>query len=291
MKKVFDSKLLSLNFSDSYLMKYSHIKIGRQCKYLFMPQSVSDLCEIYKISTKNDLPVLPLGGGSNILFGDVGDNVVISDRMMPTKLTVDDNVVTVSANNNINTLIMKLADMNLGGIEYLSGIPAHIGGLTVMNAGAYGKSFGNSIIEVEYVDTEGNLRTEKKIRFSYRNSSINGFITKIVFRAEPKQSAVIHTEIKEYIANRKIKQPLNFPNLGCIFKNPPNESAGRLIDLCGLKGAVYGGAEISIKHANFIINRKDAKFEDVVNLIEIAKKSVLEKFDINLETEIKVIGL
>jgi UDP-N-acetylmuramate dehydrogenase len=291
MKKVFDSKTLTLNFPDSYLKNLSHIKIGSKSNYLFMPQSVSDLLKVVRFADKNKLPVCMLGGGSNLLFGNTENVVLVSEKNLPQSLNVEHDVVSVSANFNINLLMMKLADHDLGGFEFLSGIPAHIGGLTIMNAGSYGKSFGDSVIKIEFVDKEGILRTEDDLKFSYRNSSVKGFITKVWLKATAKEKSKIHREMRDVIADRKKKQPLSYPNLGCIFKNPPNDSAGRLIDNCGLKGLRFGGAEISKKHANFIINRNDAKFEDVINLIESAKKAVWDKFKISLETEIRIIGL
>ncbi len=284
-------KTVNLNFSTGYLNKLSHIKIGGLTKYLFVAKNVNDVLSAYRYAYEHSKQIIPVGGGTNILFGDTGDLIILPDRYLPKKMIVKGDTVIVSANYNINALIMNLSERGLGGLEFLAGIPAHIGGLAKMNAGAFGKTVFDFIKEIKTVDIFGDLKTLKKeqINFGYRFTDIQGFIYEITLQLKRKSESEIKNRINEFINIRKSKQPLEFPNLGSIFKNPENDFAGRLIEKSGLKGKKIGGAKVSEKHANFIVNIGDAKFKDMLNLINLVKDRVKENFNINLETEIRII--
>lgn len=291
VEKRFDSKKLNSFLIKSSLYEYSNIKIGGKATYLFAPQSINDLSLIIREVNRLDLEILPVGGGSNILFGNVGNRVIILDAELPKIFKVNDDIITVSANTKISTIIDKAMAYNLGGIEFISGIPAHIGGATCMNAGAFNNCLFNYISWIEYIDFDGGLKkmVRDELDFGYRNTSINGFIVKVGLKLEKKKRQQIAADKEDIISKRFQRHPYNYPSLGSTFKNPPGKFAGKLIEECGLKGLQIGNAQISYKHANFIVNRGNAAFKDVLDLIYHAKETVKRKKNINLELEIKVI--
>lgn len=291
MKKKFDIEDLNSIRSVSYFKDFSHIKIGNKVKYLFIPRSVSDLVLIFDFASKNKLPLFPIGGGSNVLLGNAKNRILIIDHKLPKVFEIKSKEVVVSANFNVNSLINILKKNNLGGLEFLATIPAHIGGLLKMNAGAFSKNISEYLQWIEVFNKNGKAEIiqKDKIEFSYRKSSIKDYILKAAFKLEKKSEKEIDSQIKKIRRIREETQPINFPNLGCIFKNPKGESAGKLIDECGLKGKKIGEAELSQKHANFIINRGNASFEDVNNLIKLIQKKVYAKTGIKLELEITIL--
>ncbi|NQV19532.1 MAG: UDP-N-acetylmuramate dehydrogenase [Armatimonadetes bacterium] len=292
MNKKFDIEDLNSIRSDGYFKDFSHIKIGNKVQYLFLPRSVSDLALIFDFASKNKLPLFPIGGGSNVLLGNAKKRVLLMDYKLPKTFDVNSDEVVVSANFNLNSLINILKKNSLGGLEFLVTIPAHIGGLLKMNAGAFGKNISEYLKWIEVLNKKGEIEIipKDKIEFSYRKSSIKDYILKAAFKFERKLEEEIDSQIKKFKKIRKDSQPINFPNLGCVFKNPKGESAGKLIDECGLKGEKIGDAEISEKHANFIINKGNASFEDVTNLIKLIQRKVYAKTGIELELEITVLN-
>ena len=292
MNKKFDIDDLNSIRSESDFKDYSHIKIGNKVQYLFLPRSMSDLIIIFDFAFNNKLQIFPIGGGSNVLLGNAKKRVLLMDYKLPKTCDINSDEVVVSANYNINSLILKLKKNNLGGLEFLATIPAHIGGLIKMNAGAFGKNISEYLKWIEVLNKKGEIEIipKEEIEFSYRKSSIINYILKAAFKLERKSEEKIDSQIKRFREIREETQPINFPNIGCIFKNPKGESAGKLIDECGLKEEKIGDAEISEKHANFIINKANACFEDVNNLIRLIQRKVFAKTGIELELEITVLN-
>ena len=292
MEKVFDSKLLTSFLSDSSLQEYSNMKIGKRVHYLFTPKTVSDLSDIIVQTNLADLEILPIGGCSNMLFGNVGNRVIISDRYLPHIYTVNGNEVVVSSNYKIVDFMEEMKKYNLGGLEFLSGIPAHLGGITHMNAGAFDKTISLFIKWVEVINNKGDLQriTASEIDFRYRRTSVDDFIVNVCFELESKTKQQITSDMNEILNIRRERHPLEYPSLGSTFRNPEGHFAGLLIRDCGLAGKQIGGAQISDKHSNFIVNRGNAEFSDVIQLIELAKKEVKSKYGIDLKLEIKVIN-
>ncbi|MDD2649960.1 MAG: UDP-N-acetylmuramate dehydrogenase [Candidatus Cloacimonetes bacterium] len=276
------------------LAELSHIKIGGDTKNLFFPENYIELNELYQ-KYHHSHKIIPLGGCSNILFGNVDNYILISDKYLPwifsVKKTDEISQLRISPNMNINFLIKKLAEYNLGGLEFLAGIPAHIGGLITMNAGAYQKQIGDYVSSIKIINNNGiKVLKQSDCDFLYRSSSIDGFIIEITLNVENINKENVLTIMTTNINKRKLSQPLNMPNLGCFFKNPKDDSAGRLIDSCGLKGYTIGDAMVSYEHANFLINKGNASFDDMLSLINFIKERVRDKYNINLELEVKVIN-
>jgi UDP-N-acetylmuramate dehydrogenase len=291
MKKRFDSLTLTSNLSIGYLKKYSHIRICENVGYLFMPKSVDELGESIQFAAEQKMPVKYIGGASNILFGDCRNMILILENALPKLLDFSGNKAIVSANTNVNSLIMQAAKQGLGGLEFLSGIPAHIGGCLKMNAGAFGKEISSFVNRIKILTNDGLSKWLEKdeLIWSYRKSSIENIILEAEIDFEVSSQPVTVNKIHNFIKERKCKQPLQLPNLGCIFKNPQGQSAGKLIEECGLKGKKVHDAQISLQHANFFINNGNATFSDMVELIRLTQDEVRKKLLVNLELEIEVI--
>lgn len=292
MEKVFDSKILTSNLSGSSLKRYSNIGIGSEAAYLFAPHTIGELAEIIKTASENNLEIVPIGGCSNILFGNVGNRVIISDENLPGRCEIDGNLVRVSCNYKISTFIEEMRQQNLGGLEFLSGIPAHIGGTVHMNAGAFDKCLSSYVEYLEVIDQKGN---PSKIPFNgvvcqYRHISVQDFILNVGFRLDSKSAQEISSEVGRIMALRKERHPYDFPSLGSTFKNPEGLFAGILIRDCGLAGKRIGDAIISEKHSNFILNVGQATFEDYKALIDLAQEEVFDQKSIKLELEVKVLN-
>ena len=268
------------------------MKIGGNATYLLAPQNVSDLSSIVKEASAQNLQILPVGGGSNILFGNVGNRVIILDAYIPEVFQIDNDIVIVSSNMTISSFIDKAMQYGLGGMEFISGIPAHIGGAIHMNAGAFEKCIFDYLSWIEYIDMNGKivLIDCKDLEFGYRTTSINGFIVRAAFKMDKKTKKQILADKEDIISKRFERHPYDYPSLGSTFKNPKGKFAGKLIEECGLKGLQIGEAQISEKHANFIINLGNATFNDVYELIKIVRETVEKQKGIELKLEIKVIN-
>ncbi len=292
MGKEFDNNLQHSISTENSLSEFSHIKIGGKIEYLFAPKSLNELASLIEDAFKARLKIVPIGGASNVLFGNIRKRVIILDKNLPQACDVNGNEVVVSSNYEISKFIDKMKGDTLGGLEFLSGIPAHIGGAVSMNAGAFGKEISNYIQSVEVIDEEGNIQNfhRDKLKFRYRRSSIKGFITKVHFILEPKPKEEIETEVAKIMKLRKYKHPYDYPSLGSTFKNPDDMSAASLIEECGLKGKQQGDAQISEKHANFIVNKGNATFDDVIYLINLIQAEIYKKKNILLNLEIKVLN-
>lgn len=294
------------------LAEHTTFKIGGPAEFWVEPQDTAELNSLIKAAKNKNIPIFVIGAGSNILCVDSGiKGAVISlnsdyFRKIETK---KDNVLC-GAGVRLASLVERAHALALGGIEFLSGIPGTVGGALTMNAGISEsvraskcqsvkeekiirkiRSIGDMVEEVSVMDCAGNIMTlkRKELNFSYRRSNLSGYIIiDADFKLFKKDKEEIKNEINKYLAHRKRTQDISSPSAGCIFRNPNGDSAGRLIDLCGLKGKSIGDAFISLKHANFILNKGRAKAEDVLTLIDVVKKEVKNRFNINLETEIKI---
>ncbi len=229
-----------------------------------------------------------VSGGSNTLL--TGEKAILSDKLLPQTIQFQRNSVIVSAGVNIGYLIYLAAQRGLSGLEFLVGIPATVGGLVKMNAGAYGQTICPLVDKLLTIDTAGNTQEVKQFAYSYRHTQLHGYIYQVQLRLRPKAQDQIEATIKENIAKRVATQPLHQPNLGCIFANPSQGvPAGKLIDDAGCKGKQVGGAAISGKHANFIVNTGGATARDVLTLMEEVQTEVSAKFQTNLTPEIKIL--
>ena len=282
---------------DEPLSKYTTFGIGGPADCLIYPNNSDELFIILSYCYKNNVPVVFIGSGSNLLICDQGFNgIVISLRKTFKKLTVENNGVILAQSGVMLGNMVKIAiQNNISGLESLVGVPGTVGGALIMNAGAYGQEISSHFIKAKTITMKGKIKNYLKndIQFSYRHSTfpVDEILIEAMFKCKRGNQNKINNNKKTASIGRKSTQPLKFRSAGSIFKNPSNEiSAGYLIDQAGLKGSNYGGASISKKHANFIINLGNAKASDVLHLIKLAKSKVFKKFNINLELEIKLIG-
>lgn len=283
------------------MSRHTTIRIGGAADVFIKPVNLEDLICALKISREEKIPSLLLGGGSNTLVKDGGiRGFVISTpsalqghRILNERDGEFD--VLAEAGVGITAFINFARDHSLSGMEPLVGIPGTIGGAIVMNAGARGTEIKDVIREIALMDHEGQIKKipRENLEFTYRHLKIprSNIVVEGVFRLQKGDRGEITERIKNYQKLRVETQPLNYPNLGSVFKNPkPPSVAARLIEEAGLKNVRVGGARISDKHANFIINEKDATARDVMVLINLVRDKVKEATGILLETEIKIVG-
>lgn len=275
------------------LKKETTFAIGGPVRWFAQPRCADELRQLLICAKRYKIPLSVIGAGSNILAGDK------ELRRIVARLGGDFKKVSFYAARmrcgsglRLNQAILAAEKRGLAGLEFLAGIPGTIGGALVMNAGAWGRSIGDVVEQVRVMGRGGRIKVlqKKDIKFAYRSSGLEKYIIlDAVFRLKITAAAEIKKKIAQYLKQRSATQDSSGPNAGCVFKNPGGGvSAGRLIDLCGLKGRLIGGAAVSTRHANFIINRGNARADDVLKLMRLAKRKVKNKFNIDLEPEIKI---
>lgn len=296
IKKIKNKELLGRFKKDVLLKNYSSFEIGGSAKYFFLAKSKKDLIDAISSAEKNSLPFFILGGGSNLLISDAGYNGLVI-KMINKKYKIENEIAYAEAGVPLSFLAAETVKNNLFGLEWAVGIPGTIGGAVYGNAGAFGKSMEDIIKKVEVFDKKTKkikFLKDKDCKFNYRRSVFktnkNLIVLSVEMHLKSGNRKSIKEKMKEFLDYRAGHQPLNLPSVGSIFKNPEGFSAGELIEKCGLKGKKIGGAEISRKHANFIINLRNAKAKDVIKLINLIKKRVKNKFNINLEEEIQYLA-
>lgn len=281
------------------LKKFTTYKIGGPAKYFFVAKNKEDLLKALRFAKKLKISVLVLGNGSNILFSDNGfKGLVIKMQIVDCKF--QDNKAFVGAGLSLAKLAYMTLEKNLSGIEWAVGIPGTIGGAVFGHAQAFDQKISDVIESVEVLDLKTlELKTfsKKQCQFALKTSIFknppaggkNFIIISATLKLKKANKKIIEEKIKQGLSYRKENHPISFPSAGSVFVNP-DIPAGRLIAECGLKGKTIGKAQISEKHANFIINLGGAKAKDVLALIDLAKKEVKKKFNIKLEPEIRLIG-
>ena len=275
------------------LAEYTTFRIGGPARYLAIPSSVEDLASLLGWAEKEGLPWLLLGGGSNLLVGDGGfpGLVVVTQELMD--IEVDGNRVKAQGGVFLSILASWAMRAGLSGLEPLAGVPGTLGGALLMNAGAYGRSLGDMVEEVEVLlDGSVEMIPARDLEWGYRWSSLRGHtVLGATLRLVEGDGDRIRREMVKYMRLRRQKQPLDLPSAGSVFKNPPGDKAGRLIEEAGLKGFCLGDAMVSPVHANFIVNVGQARAREVRALIGLIKERVKEKFSILLEEEIVYAGV
>ncbi len=278
---------------DESLAPYTWMKIGGPAKFLIEPRSPDELVAVIRCCHDNEIPVRLLGGGSNLLIREAGvEGVVlkpVGDRF--ANIEIDGTSVKAGAAASLSQVISQTVKAGLAGLETLAGIPGTIGGALHGNAGGKSGDIGQFVQSVKVVTATGEefTRTEDELSFAYRHSSINELaILEGTFQLQADSTEEITRRMRKLWIMKKATQPLSFQSAGCIFKNPRGLSAGDLIEQAGLKGERIGNAEISDRHANFIVTHEGAVSDDVERLIEMARSKVAEQFGVDLELEIEI---
>ena len=289
---------------DTPLAKLTTYRIGGPAAAVVRPSSIEDVIRVRRFTHETNTPLLVLGLGSNVLIDDRGfDGIVLRigkglDHISGRRDEVG--VWSVGAGLPTPLLARRSANAGLAGVHRLVGVPGTGGGGVFMNAGAHGQDFSQVVREIEVVDPEAEVRSiaSRDIRWEYRRSGLDGNIvvaTKIAL--ERGDRGQLEREIRQHFRWRKAGTPFDEPCCGSVFRNPPvtdradgPRTAGQLIDACGLKGFRIGGAQVSLKHANYIVNVGDARAADVLAVIDAVRERVLKEYGVELQLEVRIIG-
>ena len=275
------------------LSKYTSWRVGGPADYYLEPADKEDVASIAAFLEQENIPLLVLGKGSNMLVSDKGvRGAVLNLEHGLSGMRSENGIVFVDAGVTMVRFVDFCIQQGFQGVEMLPGIPGTVGGGVMMNAGAYGGEISDYLVDVEVLRNGEIIRVAKAdAGFSYRRS---GFAEDIILGASFKLPQGDRTETanrrKELLMKRNRAQPVNFPNSGSMFKNPSGKFAAKLIDEAGMKGMKRGDAQVSERHANFVVNLGNATANDILELIEVIRRTVQEKFGVSLELEVKLVG-
>ena len=278
------------------LREYCTFKIGGKADLLVSPAGERELAQALRILARHGTPFVVLGKGSNILFSDEGFQGVVvhlGSRFAGISL-LDERTILCESGASLANLCRFALDHSLSGLEFAYGIPGTVGGAIYMNAGAYGGEIRDVLARSHHLERDGTPGSHAgdALEMGYRHSVYSGsdmVITKGAFSLTPGNREDIHAKMQDFMNRRKEKQPLEYPSAGSTFKRPEGNYASALIDRCGLKGTRVGGAEVSTKHAGFIVNTGGATCRDVLELIKVVQSTVNDQTGYQLECEVKVI--
>ena len=283
---------------DEPMSKHTSFKTGGNAEVFATVETEKQIQELLKYSKINNIKLYIIGNGSNLLVSDEGIQGIVA-KISFQELNIseqdEDIIVRVGAGYKVMALAQILKQKGITGFEELSGFPGTIGGANYMNAGAYGKEMKDVIIETKVLNKETNtIETLKKEEqeLKYRSSLFKNkkyIILETTMKLQKGNTKEIEKKMNEYLTQRKEKQPLEYPSAGSTFKRGNGFITAKLIDECGLKGYQIGGAQISEKHAGFIINKDKATTKDILDLIEYTKKKVFEKFGVQIEEEVEIV--
>ncbi|AEE97010.1 UDP-N-acetylmuramate dehydrogenase [Mahella australiensis] len=281
---------------DEPMKAHTSFKIGGPADIFVTPDKLNEIYGVLRICGEHGVPLLVMGNGTDLLVLDGGiRGVVMQIAHKWAKVDIENTLVTVQSGILLSRLCRVLAKRGLGGMEFAAGIPGTLGGALVMNAGAYGGEMKDVVQSVHAIDANGNDRwfRSEELKYGYRSSIFrNGRYTLLEAKLclEPREPQVCMDNINDLNLRRRAKQPLEYPSAGSVFKRPCGCYVGPMIEQAGLKGMCVGDAQVSEKHAGFIINRGNATAKDVLELINIVKQRIKELFAVELELEIQVVG-
>ncbi|MFP3928117.1 MAG: UDP-N-acetylmuramate dehydrogenase [Desulfobacteraceae bacterium] len=282
---------------DRPMRLYTTLRVGGDAAAFYRARRVPELRRMLAFLGEEGLPYLVVGKGSNLLVLDGGyDGVVIrlGGELASFEAEGDGEEISAGGGAAVRALLRSCALRGIGGLEFLTGIPGTVGGAVAMNAGSAGEEIGEKVIRLEMADHKGRVYSASRedLSFGYRTCSLppGAVVTRVVLKAEHAEPEVVKRRMKELLAGRGSAQPLRAASAGSVFKNPPGDFAGRLMEKAGLKGRRLGGAVISPVHANFIINEAGAAAADILGLMELAREEVYRRSGVWLEPEIRIVG-
>ena len=272
-----------------------HLRYGGPADIFVKVNDTQELKFLLSLAKEKNIPITVIGNGSNTLVKDKGIRGIVVKLNMNNIALLGNEILNVDAGALLSKLSKVALEEALTGIEFASGIPGNFGGAVYMNAGAYGEQISDKIKSITYIDENLEIQTKNKedLYFSYRKSIFqknNWIILSGKIKLEKGNAEEIKNKIVEYSTNRKEKQPLNMPSAGSVFKRGEGFITAKLIDECGLKGYSIGDAEVSTKHAGFIVNKKNATAQDILELMKYIQEKVKEKFNVDIEPEIRILG-
>ncbi|MGE7772115.1 UDP-N-acetylmuramate dehydrogenase [Viridibacillus arvi] len=277
------------------LDQYTMTKLGGSADVFVMPSTEEEAVAIVKYANNNDIPILLLGNGSNMVVRDGGVRGIVLNFSKLDAIRIDGTTVYAQAGALLKDVSIAAAEATLTGLEFSCGIPGSIGGAMAMNAGAYGGEIKDVILQSTILTPTGEMLVlnKEQLDLSYRKSIISKkgyYVLSSEFELQRGNQQEIDAKIAELTFLRESKQPLEYPSAGSVFKRPPGYFAGKLIQDSELQGKGVGGAEVSTKHAGFIVNKGGATATDYINTIKMVQATVKEKFDVDLELEVKIVG-
>lgn len=280
---------------DEHLHKYTKTALGGAADLFVMPQTIEECQAVIKYAFNNDIPLLLLGNGSNMVVRDGGVRGIVLHLAKLNAIEVKGTDIYAEAGSHLIDVSKVAAANSLTGFEFACGIPGSIGGGMMMNAGAYGGEMKDIVVSVQVLTKSGELLTLTKdeLQLGYRTSIIQTegyYVMSALFSLEVGVQAEIDEKVADLTHQRESKQPLEYPSAGSVFKRPPGHFAGKLIQDSGLQGKGFGGAEVSTKHAGFIVNKNNATATDYVNTIRMVREEVKRRYGIELELEVRIVG-
>lgn len=280
---------------DEPLCKYTMTKLGGCADLLVIPGNEEETEATVRYAYTNNIPLLLLGNGSNMVVRDGGVRGIVLHLAKLDGIKIEGTAVHAEAGALIIDVSRRAAAETLTGLEFACGIPGSIGGAMAMNAGAYGGEIQDIIVQATVLTKSGErlVLNKEELELGYRQSIIakeGYYVLSADFRLVEGDQATIDAKVADLTFQRESKQPLEYPSAGSVFKRPPGYFAGKLIQDCGLQGKGHGGAEVSLKHAGFIINKDNATASDYVQTINMVKAEVKKQFGIELELEVKIVG-
>ncbi|NOG29467.1 UDP-N-acetylmuramate dehydrogenase [Lysinibacillus fusiformis] len=280
---------------DESLQQYTMTKLGGKADVFVLPDTEEEAAFVIRYAYINNIPLLMLGNGSNMVVRDGGHRGIVVTFSNLDEIRINGEHVYAQSGALIKDVSKLSAKASLTGFEFACGIPGSIGGAMAMNAGAYGGEIKDIIISSKVLTKEGEILTLSKdeLELGYRKSVIakkGYYVLSSEFQLVPGEQGEIDAKIADLTFQRESKQPLEYPSAGSVFKRPPGHFAGKLIQDSGLQGKGVGGAEVSTKHAGFIVNKGNATASDYIATIQMVQRIVKEKFGIELETEVKIVG-
>ena len=277
------------------MSRHTTFRVGGPADLMYFPACSEQLVKALNAAKEKEIPVLVMGNGSNMIVRDDGIRglvIVLGERF--AEVSVDGEILTAQAGVSMARMAAAAQAASLSGLEFASGIPGTLGGGCAMNAGAYGGQLSDVLIDAEvYLNGEIRTLTLEEMQMGYRTTlplREGGIVLGARFRLTPDDGEAIMARMKELNARRRDKQPLNFPSAGSTFKRPEGYFAGALIEQAELKGRTVGGAQVSEKHAGFIVNIGGATAKDITDLIAVVQDEVMRRFGVQLETEVRIIG-
>lgn len=280
---------------DAPLARHVSFRIGGPADLLVIPRTLRELRAACEVLFAEGVRPVVLGAGSNVLIGDRGiRGVVVKLGKGLDRVHIDGTRVVAECGTRLPALALRTARAGLAGLEFAAGIPASVGGAVVMNAGAHGHAMDEVVHAVDVLTPDGPRRLHRTaLAFGYRTSVLQAqpwIVASVTLALQPGEPAAVLRRLEAWLALRGATQPIGPPSSGCIFRNPPGDHAGRLIDAAGLKGLAVGGARVSEVHANYIVNTGGATAADVLALIEQVRARLAAHAGVHLDLEVKLLG-
>lgn len=292
LKNIFENAIIYENYP---MKNFTYPQIGGKADYLLLPSSYDEARKIVLYAKENDIPITIIGNGSNTIIKDGGLRGFVISLKKLSKIIIKDKELIAQGGANLIIASFKALAYHLAGFEFACGIPATIGGAVNMNAGAYGDEIKDTLTSCLVLTKDGDIVTRHlaDLEYSYRSSNISSnsdIVLEATFKLKKGDYNIIKDKMLDLTRKRFFNQPLEYPSCGSVFKRPVGHYAGKLIQEAKLQGIRIGGAQVSKKHAGFIVNVDQSTADDFISLINYIKQTIKDYYDINLEQEIRIIG-